>query len=1054
MTTPTSATERRPKYNLTLTDTSNVTVGLSLCDTGGKESMKGIAESGMPRTALKTTQGDPQYSDFELPYTPMTQKSWVGGRGQKNIETDSTRFFDSNNIDSSGEYLMLGPKATECTVAGAVGQHIMFDYKGARYAIFRPDTGGTPKLYINGLRGVAISNAGHLDMTKTTLNLSTTNLSGCTIVITGGLGSAEMPNYRTIIGNTMSANADIYVLTPWLVTQDTTTEFVILGLDTWTEITGHGLAGPVTDVCNCNDMVYVAQGESVNIRRMKEYNDSGTWRTFGYGATTTNDDGTNKATFLKFANTSTGLPRMWKFNNGASNITCAYATPVAWGSNLDYTTKPTEISGDWPIKIGDVGSKITGVEIYGTPAVPFVMKEDEFGAVNSGIYAPVQLGEMKSVRSADNGRAHCVFGTYLFFSLLQGVERYYESHLDDLGPNRDEGLPQNRRGPVFGMATYPGCIYMTVDAGALGYSCVLKWNQLGYHEMYRAPYGERIRNISIQTIPGRGIGRIWISQGEHLTALPVAINAKQENYYSYASQGNLISSRFNGNLWDVRKFWKSAKLFIDQTAALESYAKIYYRTDEGYGFGQVNRDVSRSTSDNVVALCDLGGGHLLGLTGGPAGACILNSTDSGVTWIFVTQLGTETYGYSLRHLVGSGVVLAGTSGGNVFKSSNYGATWGAAINVVAGAASTVNCMILLAGGKILAGTYTTTQGSIYKSTNGGDSWTKVYDIPGETSVNSLCDCGANVILAGTYPAAHVYRSTDAGDNWSLPTGKLGNEYQVYTMLKVTTNVILAGTWNNAMLFRSTDNGLTWNQYCKLGLLSEFVYKLVLLDNGVILAATGSGTSASGGNLLLSRDKGMTWELCKQPGAAKNIFDILPLGNGVVIASAGYRWSIYRSINSSEWVQITGNFETSPSEEKALISSYNVSGHWWQYKIELNTDSWYQGPVVSAVTVDCITRVVPKRTWRLTFQARAHMYDQWGKPSLLSASQLFTQLSTWANSDSTPAPLLMNCVLPEFDGIRVMIEPSSIQPLRATLTGGSGAPLRDELLMGQLTLEEA
>ena len=61
---------------------------------------------------------------------------------------------------------------------------------------------------------------------------------------------------------------------------------------------------------------------------------------------------------------------------------------------------------------------------------------------------------------------------------------------------------------------------------------------------------------------------------------------------------------------------------------------------------------------DVYSLVSLGGGIVLAGTG-PTGQ-VYKSTDSGATWSLVQQLGTETYVLSLVSL-GSGVVLAGTA---------------------------------------------------------------------------------------------------------------------------------------------------------------------------------------------------------------------------------------------------------------------------------------------------------------------------------------------------------------------------------------------------------
>ena len=68
----------------------------------------------------------------------------------------------------------------------------------------------------------------------------------------------------------------------------------------------------------------------------------------------------------------------------------------------------------------------------------------------------------------------------------------------------------------------------------------------------------------------------------------------------------------------------------------------------------------------VLSLADLGSGVVLAGTN-PSGQ-VYKSTDSGATWSLVQRLGSETYVYSLLDL-GSGVVLAGTyPTGQIYKS--------------------------------------------------------------------------------------------------------------------------------------------------------------------------------------------------------------------------------------------------------------------------------------------------------------------------------------------------------------------------------------------------
>jgi len=213
---------------------------------------------------------------------------------------------------------------------------MFFEYKGALYSVVKNDNDSSSDLYLNGYRFVAGSGSVEDRITFSSgLGITTDELIGCTLLCVGGTGYLEEPNYHTITDNTTTS---LTLETPFLSTPDNTSEYVILGSDTWTTIGSTGITGNVTDVCVSNDVVYFAQGEDTVIRRMREYNNSGTW-TRGFAA-----EGVAKATFLELLPTHQGTYKVWKFNNPETGSpTAAYADAQDWGTDLDWTTNPDEV---------------------------------------------------------------------------------------------------------------------------------------------------------------------------------------------------------------------------------------------------------------------------------------------------------------------------------------------------------------------------------------------------------------------------------------------------------------------------------------------------------------------------------------------------------------------------------------------------------------------------------------------------------------------------------------------------------------------------------------
>jgi hypothetical protein len=260
-----------------------------------------------------------------------------------------------------------------------------------------------------------------------------------------------------------------------------------------------------------------------------------------------------------------------------------------------------------PIPIPD--TKITGLERYGEPKSCWVMAEDQLGEIRNAYYQPVPLEEIGSVRSDENGKAHLVHDVYLYFSLMDGLEKYYRQHLDDIGPNRDMGLPVDRQGSIVDLAGFPGRIYAALDGGEDGYSSVLCYNRGGWHEIYRSRFtGRRIRKIYIQSIPGNIHRRLWISEGADILWIPIAVNPLRDTEYRYTHESAVITSRIHGGMQDIAKFFKSVKLATKSLSA-GIQIQVDYRTDVDTGWTRIASafDTSPYQEENLSSTMDVDG---------------------------------------------------------------------------------------------------------------------------------------------------------------------------------------------------------------------------------------------------------------------------------------------------------------------------------------------------------------------------------------------------------------------------------------------------------------
>lgn len=471
-------------------------------------------------------------------------------------------------------------------------QAMFFTYKEAQYKL-RNKTGSAPELYINGDRGVADSNAG--DLTKTndgTKSWTVDEWIGSIVMVVGGPGYEETKRWRVITDN----DGTSLTSATWEITHTTATEYVILGSDIWTEIAGHGMTGPVTDVCVAAGIVYYAQGESINIRRHR-------WTAGALDEWAA--DGANKSTYLEVIRDATNGNEVWRGNNTATP-SISNSDTKAWGTDLVFGAA---------ISFNDSYGRINNLLEYDDKV--WVMREGMIHAMATDGTIPddLPLPEIQTLRGDQNGKAATPHNNYLWFNWGYGIERYYSSALDDIGPNRDEGLPSDRQGIVSDLLGYPGRVICAVDGDTSNYSSVLIHNALGWHEIYRAPVaGQRIKALSYEATPGSTPDRLWISVGSDTIYIPfpsMSVDPTKDTNMTYTHEASITSGWFYAGLVDVEKFFYTMKVFGENLTEDSQWCEIAYQLDDDTAW----TPVTTYFEDVPMSEVELAPENIIGLTG-------------------------------------------------------------------------------------------------------------------------------------------------------------------------------------------------------------------------------------------------------------------------------------------------------------------------------------------------------------------------------------------------------------------------------------------------------
>jgi len=240
-----------------------------------------------------------------------------------------------------------------------------------------------------------------------------------------------------------------------------------------------------------------------------------------------------------------------------------------------------------------------------------------------------------------------------------------------------------------------------------------------------------------------------------------------------------------------------------------------------------------------------------GATGG-----IWKTRDNGVTWQSIFDAApVHSIGDIAIYQANPDIVWAGTGeranrqsvswGDGVYKSTDAGKTW---TNMGLRNSKNIGRIVLHPTNRDIA--YVAAQGSVwgaggerglYKTTDGGRTWTRILFVDDETGATDVAIDGTNpdVLLAATYqrrrsafgfdgggPGSALWKSTDAGTTWKkligngLPNGEYGrigisiyrrNSNVVVVSIEqgLRYNASTAYGQRKAGLYRSDDKGDTW-----------------------------------------------------------------------------------------------------------------------------------------------------------------------------------------------------------------------------------------------------
>ena len=267
------------------------------------------------------------------------------------------------------------------------------------------------------------------------------------------------------------------------------------------------------------------------------------------------------------------------------------------------------------------------------------------------------------------------------------------------------------------------------------------------------------------------------------------------------------------------------------------------------------------------------------LYAGTATLGVFKSTDSGGTWAAVNIGLSSPYIDALAIDPSTPTTLyAGTLGPQVYKSTDSGAKWaatGAGPNDYWGYGSAYALAINPATPATL---YAGTDYGLFKSTDGGESWTDPSTDLTSVALSLAVDpASPATIYAGT-SGGGVFKSTNAGDTWTPFNAGLGDSHvNALAVDPSTPSRIYAGTDNGVYEYRtvelSSERRILPVVGSTPGANGTFFRTSVQLNNPGAAPMTGRIVFHPSGAAGSHLDTALSYSLA--PGETRSIADLLP-----------------------------------------------------------------------------------------------------------------------------------------------------------------------------------
>jgi Bacterial Ig domain/Secretion system C-terminal sorting domain len=244
---------------------------------------------------------------------------------------------------------------------------------------------------------------------------------------------------------------------------------------------------------------------------------------------------------------------------------------------------------------------------------------------------------------------------------------------------------------------------------------------------------------------------------------------------------------------------------------------------------------------------------------------------AGANWQLIGPVNTPTGGGNGRvnairvHPTNNSTLFACTPAGGLWKTTNGGTSWSPISDAIAVLGATdvafdpanANTMYLVTGDGEAGDAFST---GVFKSTDGGSTWAATgltFTVQNRRTLSKIIVNGTTIIAGGS---AGIYRSINGGSTWTQVSTAAVRDLEFKPN---TPSVVYAGGYNGNYFLRSTDNGVTWAA-AGTGLPTTGVIRTSIavtpLNSEYVYALVGNNSDYGFKGLYLSTDGGTNFTL--------------------------------------------------------------------------------------------------------------------------------------------------------------------------------------------------